>query len=127
MCFFKKKQLWFFLIFILFVGGGLGYWFYRSSLPLRTSSTIAKDTRGFIQQRGEKKIKQKYYAPLVIVYQNMLRKYPDNIEIKKKLAFAYFGSGDYEKAEPLLKEVAKTSYADPETFRELDFIASLKK
>lgn len=77
-----------------------------------------------IQKHGEAMYRQKAYAPLIETYKRMLVRFPDNIDLKKKLAFAYFGAADYEKAKPLLEEVKIASVTDAETFYELGFIAN---
>lgn len=85
-----------------------------------------KDIQSEIQRRGEERFRQKLYVPLIEVYKGMLEKFPDNLDLKKKLAFAYFGAEEYAKAKPLLEEVAKTNLVDDEVKRELEYIKSLK-
>ena len=102
-----------------------------ASIPLRDKPRPpAKATpQGFeaqIREKTELSYRHKIYAPLIEAYKKMLQKMPDNLDLKKKLAFAYFGAGDYKNAEPLLNEVAKTDLADDETRRELEYIKNLK-
>lgn len=80
-----------------------------------------------LQKRGEELYRKKMYAPHIALYKNLLDKMPESVDLKKKLAFAYFGAGEYERAKPLLEEVAKTPLKDDEVVRELTFILSLSK
>lgn len=79
-----------------------------------------------IRERGELLLKEKMYAPLIATYKKMLEKMPGNVELKKKLAFAYFGAGKYDDTRSILEEVSKTGSADDEVRRELEFIKNLK-
>lgn len=67
-----------------------------------------------IKARGEALYRQKSYAPVIALYQKLLEKNPDSLELKEKLGIAYFGAGDLSKAKPLLEEVDRAGKASPE-------------
>lgn len=75
-----------------------------------------------IQSRGETLYKQKVYSPLIAIYENLVKKYPNNLDLKKKLAFAYFGAERYSDAKPILNDIAKTNVEDAEVYFELGVI-----
>lgn len=90
-------------------------------------STTSREMESELKRVGEERLRGRMYAPLIATYKKMLEQMPDNIDLKKKLAFAYFGAAEYEKARPLLEEVSKTGLNDDEVLRELEFIGSLKQ
>ncbi|PIR17859.1 MAG: hypothetical protein COV46_02380 [Deltaproteobacteria bacterium CG11_big_fil_rev_8_21_14_0_20_49_13] len=128
----KKKAIFIFIPFavIVLVAGTILFVINfnkakggAKSLGSMTSQEIGSE----LKKIGEERLRGKMYAPLIATYKKMLEQMPDNIDLKKKLAFAYFGAAEYEKARPLLEEVSKSGLKDDEVFRELEFIGSLKQ
>jgi tetratricopeptide (TPR) repeat protein len=83
------------------------------------SAMAPENVQKGIQEGVETKFRRSQYLPMIEVYRRMLEKYPDNIDLKKKLGMAYFGAAEYEKARPLLEEVERAGLADAEVRREL--------
>ena len=80
----------------------------------------------FLQERGEAQMKKSYYGSQVAVYEKMLPIAPDNLDLKKKLASAYFGAGNFDKAKPLLEEIVQKDPSDQEAKKELEQINAKK-
>ncbi len=121
----RKKISWF---LGLAVGVGLAYYGYSRliktadrSLPADFSQVLIPQTEQLVKE-GQQGLREKQYAPVIETLKRMRTRYPDNPDLKKKLAFAYFASGRYPEAEPLLKEVQKGD-PDPEISAKLAIIA----
>ncbi len=101
-----KKYYWVLIaVGLLGILGISGIYLFRRNQSLQKQETVeAKGIKDFAAARGEKFLRQKQSASLIAVYEKMLQKYPDNQEIKQKLAQAYREVGQPEKAELLLKE-----------------------
>lgn len=115
------------IVLVVLAAAAAGYYFFIRAHPVKTAAENVKllhpeDIQSQVQRLGEEIYKQKYYAPLIATYKKMLEEYPDNLELKKQLAFAYFGAGQYAEAKPILDEIAKTPLANEEVLRELEFI-----
>ncbi|MBI2083269.1 MAG: tetratricopeptide repeat protein [Deltaproteobacteria bacterium] len=105
------KKLILVLIGLAVVSGGYLFFLRKPSrlLPSFTAKDAADKTEQasrFLREKGEEGLKQKQYLPLIRVYENLLVKYPDNNDLKKKLADLYDRTGQHEKAETLLKQKA---------------------
>jgi Flp pilus assembly protein TadD len=100
---------------------------YFLSRPKKIAQTFTKkdmqDIQMGISRRGEARFKQKAFAPIIATYEGLLKKYPDSVELKKKLGKAYFGAERYADAKLLLEEIAKVDETDGEMFYELGVIA----
>ncbi|MBI2974469.1 MAG: tetratricopeptide repeat protein, partial [Deltaproteobacteria bacterium] len=103
------------ILTIVIVVASLAYFLSR---PKKIEHTFTKkdmqDIQMGISRRGESMFKQKALAPIIATYESLLKKYPDSIDLKKKLGKAYFGAERYADAKPLLEEVAKTDEKDGE-------------
>ena len=124
----KKIILIFIVAIVLSFAAILSYKIYfREMLKPRSIPISSEDAGAAMNKMREESYRKKAYAPLVAVYEKMLVNMPESIELKKKLAFAYFAATQYEKARPLLEEVSKTNSADDEVKRELEFIDALQR
>ena len=120
-------------IFALVTSAALGYcyWhFKKQPAPAATPSATFRpqdlnrsQTQDFIQRQGEEFYKKQYYRSQIAVYERMLQQFPDSPDTQKKLAFAYYGAGEFEKARPLLERIAKGPEPDP---RVLDLLKKLR-
>jgi tetratricopeptide (TPR) repeat protein len=108
------------LVLLAVLLAGLLYLRHKNDAAVRPP-TPQEITEG-IARHGEAAYRQKLYAPLIATYKGLLEKMPDNVDLKKKLAFAYFGAMEYDKALPLLKEVTEAGLADDEVRREMEII-----
>jgi len=104
----RRRFRWVFLALIAIVLIGVAY--YLGVIPVRKgpSPVRAANPREFLQKRGEEGLRKKTATSFVAVYEKMLARYPDSLELKKKLAAAYTEAGQPEKASPLLEEIAKS-------------------
>lgn len=126
------KKHFIIIVMVAVMAGALVFAGYKFLATTRTAGSqksfsqpaVPKDVPAQLEKRGEEIYRSKTYSPLIAVYKGMLAKFPDNIEVKKKLAFAYFGARDYNNAKPLLDEVARTPSADAEVLRELEIITT---
>ncbi|MDO8643820.1 MAG: tetratricopeptide repeat protein [bacterium] len=89
--------------------GGAAFFLYQYYNP-RPSKTEPVSPRGdtfqrYIQKKGEVEMTKRTALTLAVVYEKMLAQYPDNLELKKKLAKAYQDAGQDNKARPLLDEI----------------------
>ena len=107
---------------VIVVAAGAAYIYGHGVKKIPAVSSQASNFQGFALQRGERVIKKQISLALVATYEKMHAKYPDSVDLKKKLAFAYFGAELYDKALPLLEEVARTDQADTEVAHEIAFI-----
>ncbi|MBI2339852.1 MAG: tetratricopeptide repeat protein [Deltaproteobacteria bacterium] len=83
--------------------------YFLTLRPLQAPEPVrAANPQEFIQKRGEEGLKKKRAMALAAVYERMLARYPDNLELKRKLAAAYTEAGQPEKAGPLLDEIVKS-------------------
>lgn len=118
-----KKTLLVALPISILVAGAL-YTVYHSpatqNIPsLPTNEDMASD----LQKKGMEMAKKKYYDPMIASYEQMVAIAPDSVDAKKKLAIAYFGAGDFEKAKPLFEKISQTPLMDAECWYELAQIA----
>ena len=88
--------------------------------PIQKPTQVKQDLQDYFKSRGEAGLAHKMAQPLVAVYEKMLSQYPDNMEIKKKLALAYCDAGNYKSALPLLEEVSKSTLGDPSVQNKLE-------
>ena len=107
----KNLLLWgTILILTVLVGAGIVYYLSfhsRLAQPSKTpqESVSPQEMQEFLQKRGEAAFKKQRAEALIAIYEKMLPQYPDNIDLKKKLADAYRDAGREEEAEKLLKEL----------------------
>ena len=106
------------------VAGVLWFYTFKKEPPKSEAITApqmleqAKD----LQKRGETLFKQRIYGSQIAVYERLVAKTPQSLDLKKKLAFLYFAADKFEEARPLLKEVVASKLADAEVFYELGHI-----
>jgi len=123
-----KKTLALWAVAVLMAGGLLGYFHFRTRpVPLGPEDALTryKQASEFWLKKGRAGLEKKYFTPQVAVYERLVHQYPESLDLRKKLATAYFSSGNYEKASPLLEDL-KTKAADAEVFYELAVIADRK-
>ena len=72
----------------------------EKSLP----SVDSKETGDYLQKRGEALFKQHYYGAQIAVYQKMLEQFPENQDLKKKLAEAYHNADKEEESRKILDQ-----------------------
>ena len=89
------------------------------------SPSSASNFQTMAQQRGEAAMKKQIALSKIAAYVPLQNKYPESQDLKKKLALAYFDAEMYEKALPLLKEVARTIPSDDQVVRAIITIQSL--
>ena len=112
------------VVILVGVGTGLTLWKQKSrSVPAPVS---AEKGTSYFEERGEALYKRKILAPQIAAYEKMREAYPDSVDLKKKLALAYFDAGEYAKAEPLLETVAKTNLSDDQVLKALEVIHKKK-
>ncbi len=119
----NKKTLFISLGLALCVLLVLGFLFYTRKKTAQAPLPLNPSTIEEIQARGVEQYRAQVYAPVIEVYRRMLEKMPENADLKKKLAFAYFSAARYDEAKPLLEAAAGSPAADAEAFYELAFIA----
>jgi hypothetical protein len=101
-----KKTLLLVVVLLLLVGGYL--LLGRKPSPQergrfgeeKTTQEL-RETRQLFQEKAEQGFKIRQYLPLIQVYEDLLAKYPDNRELKEKLAELYTQTGQEEKAQAL--------------------------
>ena len=121
----KAKVIWPIVIAVLAVGATAGFYYFKAhekQAERKPADIAPADVQKELQKGVEARFRQKQYAPEIYLYKKMLEKYPGSFDLKKKLAFAYFGAAQYDKAGPLLEEVEKGGAADDEVRRELEYI-----
>ncbi|MBI2067784.1 MAG: tetratricopeptide repeat protein [Deltaproteobacteria bacterium] len=127
-----KKGVLVFALLTAIIGSFLIYRHFRGTpqapktVSTEETKSLLREQHDYFQKKGAQGVREKQYAPVIETLKRMLVKYPDNIPLKQKLAFAYFASGHYDDAEPLLREVVDHNLADAETYYELGFIAKEK-
>lgn len=104
----RRKSQWVFLVLAVVVLVGAAYYLGVIRVRKGAGPIRAANLREFLQKRGEGALRKRTAMTLVVVYERMLARYPDNLELKKKLAAAYTEAGQPEKAGPLLNEIAKS-------------------
>ncbi len=80
------------------VGGAVFFLSHHHAEKKEAPAPQANGIQDFIQKRGEEGLKKRTAMTLAVVYERMLAQYPDNLELKKKLAAAYMEAGQPEKA-----------------------------
>ncbi len=56
--------------------------------------TPAQDLQELMKKKGEAVLQESYNRPLITVYQNLLKQYPDSLDLKKKLEEARRAAGE---------------------------------
>lgn len=82
----------------------------------------AQPWNDFLRDRGEQGLKRKMALPLVSVYEKELKQFPQSMDLKKKLALAYFEAGKFDEARPLLIQVNQSSLSDAKTLQAAEAI-----
>lgn len=114
----NKKYLIALAVVILIGVGSVAYFKYCAK---RQNVSIEKsEMEGMLKDRAEEEIRKKIYVPFIEVYKNMLAQSPDNVDIKKKLAMAYFSAGQKEEAKVILKELQDKNQLDAESLELLN-------
>lgn len=107
----KLKLVGLSVIIILALGSGYFLFFRKSpqkfpSFTAKEASELTTDRARIIREKGEAELKKKQILPLIYVYENLLAKYPENEDLKRKLAELYDQTGQPEKSQALLKQKA---------------------
>lgn len=95
------------LILIVLVGAGIAYYLSSRSQPDRGLQGPASPQamQEFVQRRGEAAMRRQQALALIAIYEKMLPQFPDNADLKKKLAAAYRDAGREEEAKRLEEEI----------------------
>lgn len=120
-----KKQTLQIIILLLVAIGVAGVivrpWRHARTVSLPFPSANMRQTpQDFVDQEGLNAFKKKYYQSQIATYQMILKSAPNSMETKKKLAFAYFEAGEFDKSKPLLEEVSKSPLADDAVRKKLE-------
>lgn len=92
----------------------------------RGAPVEARDTADFLKKKGEALLQERQVGSLIAVYEGMLASYPDNPDLKEKLADAYYqlgvsalARGDAEKARRALDRALqlKSNFQEAEKLR----------
>lgn len=114
-----KKMLIVALPISILAAGALYTVYLRPATQNIPTAPTDQEMASDLQKRGMDLAKKNYYAPLVATYEQMVALAPDSVDAKKKLALAYFGAGNYDKAQPLFETVAQSDLMDAECWYEL--------
>lgn len=116
----KTKKILLVALPISILAAGALYTVYHRPATQNISVLPAnEDIASDFQKKGMELAKKNYYAPLIATYEQMVAIAPDSVDAKKKLATAYFGAGDFDKARPLLEKIAQTPLMNAECWYEL--------
>ena len=89
----------------------------------KTGKYADQPVQQYIKQHGKNLAKQKQFMPKIELFRRLLKKDPQNQNLQKQLGMLQFYVGDYQKAQPLLKNLENTSLVDAELFYALSKIA----
>lgn len=116
---------------LVVVGVGVGVYFcdkivppkkeeaipYRIALPdPKTGIRPELPLENYVREHGQKLAKKKLFAPKIALYERLLKKQPESLDIKKQLGLNYFYAEMYDEAKPLLKEIESSNRADAVLF-----------
>ena len=106
------------------VAGVLWFYAFKKEPPRREAISTQQtlENANDLQKRGGALFKQKIFGSQIAVYERLVAKTPQSLDLKKKLAFLYFAADKFEEAKPILKEVVASKLADAEVFYELGHI-----
>lgn len=93
-----------------------GLWIYRGYRPKKSIEVpleslrhhdpfTVKEKTDFLRKKGEQGFKERQYLPMIKAYESLVSKYPNDRDLKLRLAKLYLATGQTEKAQKLLEEV----------------------
>jgi len=70
-----------------------------------------------MQQNAQGYLNQRDYANAIMLYNQAIRQAPDNVSLRRDLAYAYYLSGDINKAKEIIDPVVASDFADEQTYQ----------
>lgn len=78
--------------------------------------TLPSDAHS-MQQSAMEYLKQKDYANSIMLLNQAIRLAPDNVSLRRDLAYTYYLSGKQKKAREIIEPVVQSDLADEQTFQ----------
>lgn len=100
-----KRFRWLFLVAAIVMG-----------IPCWAQQTLSPEVQQ-MQQSAASYLQQRDYANSIMLLNQAIRLAPDNVSLRRDLAYTYFLSGKAEKAEEVIQPVVSSAFADEQTFQ----------
>lgn len=70
-----------------------------------------------MQQNAQRYLQQRDFANSIMLLNQAIRQAPDNVSLRRDLAYTYYVSGKAEKAKEIIEPVVHSEFADEQTFQ----------
>lgn len=100
------KKFWFLLLSL----------FFTASPWLNAQQALAPEIRQ-MQQSASQSLQQKDYANSIMLLNQAIRQAPDNVSLRRDLAYTYYLSGKADEARKIIEPVVQSEFADEQTFQ----------
>ncbi|HET8572475.1 MAG TPA: tetratricopeptide repeat protein [Edaphocola sp.] len=70
-----------------------------------------------MQQSAQQSLQQKDYANSIMLLNQAIRQAPDNVSLRRDLAYTYYLSGKADEARKIIEPVVQSEFADEQTFQ----------
>lgn len=90
--------------------------FLTASRGLHAQQTLAPEIQR-MQQSALQSLQQKDYANSIMLLNQAIRQAPDNVSLRRDLAYTYYLSGKAEEARKIIEPVLQSEFADEQTFQ----------
>lgn len=94
----------------------IGIGFLLVSFPCKAQQKLSPEIQE-MQQSARSYLQQKDYASSIMLLNQAINKAPDNVSLRRDLAYTYFLSGKVKKAEEVISPVIHSEFADEQTFQ----------
>lgn len=89
---------------------------FTASPWLKAQQVLAPEIQR-MQQSAYQSLQQKDYANSIMLLNQAIRQAPDNVSLRRDLAYTYYLSGQADEARKIIEPVVQSEFADEQTFQ----------